>query len=224
MQYKGSTTTSVKYARTKRIDDVTSYELINTGALSTVPTAEFIAVSLKGIIEEGGGFERRMTILLQPYDPKVGVSVGMMFGLALKKETEEPTFGSHTGAGGFEAGHITPTFVGAKVPKIGEQIIQHGDAATHKVGANQGGVPEAMTQTNLIEGVDYKTRTLDMLSPHPIGLKTHATLEGDNGLIVPEYPGALRTAMGAAANSLGEEALDKVGELVDSAIAGAPDA
>jgi hypothetical protein len=57
LQYKGSTTTSVKYARTKRIDDVTSYELINTGALSTVPTAEFIAVSLKGIIEEGGGFE-----------------------------------------------------------------------------------------------------------------------------------------------------------------------
>jgi hypothetical protein len=56
-QYKGHGTKSVKYAKTIRVDDVTSYELINTGALSTVPDAEFLAISLKQLLENEGGFE-----------------------------------------------------------------------------------------------------------------------------------------------------------------------
>lgn len=50
-QYKGSGTQSVRYAKSKRVDEVTSYEL------TTAADADFLAVSLKGLQEQGRGFE-----------------------------------------------------------------------------------------------------------------------------------------------------------------------
>ena len=50
-QYKGAGTSSVTFAKSKRVDDVTGYEL------TTQANADYLAVSLKGLQRQGQGFE-----------------------------------------------------------------------------------------------------------------------------------------------------------------------
>ena len=50
-QYKGAGTSSVTFAKSKRVDDVTGYEL------TTEANADYLAVSLKGLQRQGQGFE-----------------------------------------------------------------------------------------------------------------------------------------------------------------------
>ena len=57
VQYKGSGDESVKYAKSKRVDDVTSYALLPTGTLASDTSIEYLAVSLKGLNNLGSGFE-----------------------------------------------------------------------------------------------------------------------------------------------------------------------
>ena len=66
VQFKGDGDESVKYAKSKRVDDVTGYALLPTGTLDVTPSAEYLAVSLKGLNDLGSGFE---------YDPEQDIVV-----------------------------------------------------------------------------------------------------------------------------------------------------
>ena len=162
----------------------------------------------------------QITRMNQPFDPEFGITEGIMFGLALKQDTSASSFGSHVKAGGYEAGHFAPVLIGAANDVIGESIKQNGDQATHQIGKKAGGVAEQMIVDGLLPGISLKTVELDMKNPDPIRLFWHPKLESEDGLIVPKYENSVNLMLGAAANSLGSFALDKVGGLVNDAVRG----
>lgn len=164
------------------------------------------------------GDNLQMSRLNQAFDPRVGLSDGIRFGLGLKNDTSQATFGSHVAAGGFEAGHFAPVLLGAKDQTVRTQIKQRGDEATHKVGNEVGGVPEKMLKTGLLSGVNLESITLDTSNPHPIPLFWHPALESEDGLAVAHYEGSVNLMLGAAAHALGDRAVDTVGELVNDAV------
>lgn len=169
------------------------------------------------------GRKLQMTVLGQPYDPEVGVSEGILFELGLKNDTQQPTFGSHTAAGGYESGHFAPAMIGAKSVDARNNIITLGDKGTHRVGAHDGGVPEKMMKEGLMGGTPMLTRELSLDNPHPIPLAWHPRLESPHGLMVARYTGPtnpIELMLGAASKALGDQAVDQVGELVDAAIRG----
>ncbi len=167
--------------------------------------------------------ELQLTVLDQPFDPNVGVTDGIMFGLGLKAETSKPTFGGHTAAGGFEAGHFAPVMIGAVATDVRSDIIARGDKATHSTGNDVGGVPEKMTQTGLLKGVKPTTVSLDTSNPRKIPLRWHPSLESDEGMLLAEYSGTnpVKLMLGSAAIGLGPHGVDKAGELVNDAVRGA---
>jgi hypothetical protein len=161
---------------------------------------------------------RQLTRLDQPFDPTVGVTDGILFGLGLKNDTAQPTFGAHITAGGFEAGHLAPAFIGVVSPEIKSRLKSHGDEATHQVGAKVGGVAEAMVESGLLTEIKPKTVELPAHSDVPIPLYWHPSLESDEGMQIAQYEGAVKLMFGAATLRLGGAAVDRVGELVDDVI------
>lgn len=167
------------------------------------------------------GASLQMTVLNQPFDPNVGISDGILFELGLKNDTNQPTFGTHTASGGFEAGHFAPAMIGVRAADARNAIISRGDRGTHGVGSSAGGVPEKMMQEGLLGGVAMTTRALPADSPHPVPLYWHPRLEDNRGLMVANYEGqtnAVQLMLGAASYALGPRAVDQIGELADAAI------
>lgn len=166
---------------------------------------------------EGGVLE--VTMLDQPFDPEVGFSSGQHFGLSLPAQTRVPSFGAHSGQGGFEAGHFT-TALAAAAPggeTVASQLLNDGDDATHTF--LNGSVPQTAAQTGALP-FGYQ-RSLVLAGSHQLRVLWHAGLSGTDGApAAGDYPGATRLMNGAQVRAIGGAGIEKVHGLVQAAVAG----
>lgn len=161
--------------------------------------------------------EFQITMLNQPYDPEVGFSDGMHFGISVKAQTRVEGFGGHSSAGGFEQGHFGAVLLGAKDEALADTLVASGDQATHKILDN--GVSETMASRKMLD-LQPITRQLPKNSAK-LQLYWHEGLESENGPIGGDYPDATRLMLGAGVHAIGERGLDRARTLVDVAIRGA---
>ena len=162
-----------------------------------------------------------ITMLNQPYDPKIGFTPGQHFGLSAKAQTMGSGFGGHGVQGarsGFEAGHFSTVLLGVRNSGIGSRLVQAGDRATHEViGA---GVPELMSENDLVT-VSYKTAVVPSSKLPGIQAFWHRGLEVEDGMARANYPNAVQLLMGSAIHQLGASGIERARRLVDSAVQGA---
>jgi hypothetical protein len=119
-------------------------------------------------------------------------------------------------AKGFEAGHLSPGLIAMVDPKVKAAIAENGDTATHGVGGQDGGVPEAMIVNGLLEEIPLQTVTIDPSKVNePLPLYWHPALEGELGMQEAHYDNATERMIGAAAFKLGDELVDRLGQTID---------
>lgn len=169
-------------------------------------------------LPHGQDFE--LTVLEQPYDPKVGFTRGMHFALSAKAQTRVQSFGAHGARGGFEAGHFSTVLVAASAggTAIAEELRRNGDAQTHKV--LEAGTPETMAAMDMLP-LKYKSVTIQGEDHRLLPLVWHRSLETAAGAAAGDYPGAVRLMMGAGLAAIGQRGIDSARRLVDDAIRGA---
>lgn len=162
----------------------------------------------------GSAFE--LTRLNQAFDPRIGVSSGMLFGLSAKAQTQDSRFGGHGLMAGFEAGHFSSVLISAGSVAASHELLMSGDKATHRL-LNKG-VPETMGTAGILP-LEYQTRLIAADRLPQVPLFWHPSLETAQGIALAEYPNSVQIMLGAGISALGKDGVNRVHRLVDAAIA-----
>jgi len=211
-------------ARSGRADftrlDISMYELRTNPELGSIigrvvlmQNRRLQAFSPAIIMSVSQGYE--LTMLDQPFDPKVGFTEGQHFGLSAKAQTRTVGFGGHEGAGAFEAGHFGTLLVGAQNTQVGDAIRQYGDRTADAVIGS--GIPEAMQQAAM-SPITYLTSHLAAADRRKLPIIWHPALDTEAGPASGDYPNAVRLLLGAGAVALGQRGLQNAKLLVDDAV------
>lgn len=213
---------------TQYLRDDTSRLFVNRALLMRNPQLGVLSPAIITKDPEHDG-EFQITMLNQPYDPEVGFSGGMHFGISVKAQTRVEGFGGHGSDGGLEQGHFGAVILGGGDDRIANSLVSDGDAATHHILA--GSVPETSKKTGGISETMASKGMLDIPQPmtqplpsdRPVLLRTywHHKLEGDNGPLGGDFPGAVRLMQGAGVRAIGLDGLERARSLVDDSIRGA---
>ena len=180
-------------------------------------TGNFYSPVVVSPAKHGTGYQ--ITKLEQPYDPEVGISDGIRFGLAIKLATSKTSFGMHVPSGGLEAGHFSPLLVAGRNDQLAADLVARGDKATHGVlEAPVGGVAEVMAMSGLLQ-IPYKTAQIP--DGVVVPLYWHKSLADSSIDNSAQYPDAVKLMLGAATNSLGVAGIDTARRLVEHAAKGA---
>lgn len=166
----------------------------------------------------------RIARLNTPYVPKVGLTDGLRFGVAIEAETQAPGFGSHgNNVSPFEPGHLGTVLTTGVSRSYGEELVAKGDIKSHEV--IQNGLPHVFSQLGLLSKApvptvqEFDTRTFKPGQRFPFNW--HSSLRTKEGAAIATFPGAVNLVIGAAVNGLPEGALDTAGNFVEYAVAGA---
>lgn len=158
-----------------------------------------------------------LTRLNQAFDPKIGCSDGIRFGLSAHAQTRDSRFGGHGVQGGFEAGHFSSVLVAAKDAASAHTLLLQGDKATHNL--IKSGVPRALYGIGALP-LQYETRTIpgDKITQAP--LFWHPSMEVATGAVAADFPGSIQLMIGAGIAALGRDEITNARNLVEQTIAG----
>lgn len=186
------------------------------GRILLSPNKKLRALS-PAVLLPGNQTYYELTRLNQPYEPTVGCTAGIQFGLSAVAQTKDNRFGGHaTEQGGFEAGHFSSALIASKNIQVGEDLRARGDAATHTLLLR--GIAPTMSGLDMLP-MAYQTAIIPSLDT--LALFWHPSLETNNGTMTADFPGSIRLVIGAGIASLGRKGIDTARTLVDAAIAGA---
>lgn len=173
----------------------------------------------------------RLSVLRQPFVPKVGVTSGIDFVLSLEKQTQAPTFGGHVKtAGAFEGGHFGVAMLSGVDTDSGRTLVhrlqQKGDHASHDtLEADKTGLPGQMTRNGLASS-DIVPQVIEVATEQykpgqRFPLYWHPSFETEQGIASPAYEDATRLLIGGAVDALGTDGLDRAKRNISNVIRGA---
>lgn len=191
------------------------------GRALLMPNPRLVALSPTVITmdpKQPGRFQ--ITMFDQPYDPAVGFSTGMHFGISTKSQTRIDGFGAcGDQASGLEQGHFSAAILGVKIPAIGSEIVEHGDHGSHGV-IDERGVAESMGASGILPVMPI-TRELPATGAYSLMAYWHEKLQTDTGPAGGDFPEATRLMLGAGLHAIGENGLPRLERLVKDAARGA---
>lgn len=154
-----------------------------------------------------------ITMLDQQYDPRVGLSAGIHFGLSAHSQTVSSNFGEHSSAAVYEAGHFSTLLLGSRDPTLGDSLRRLGDIASDTM--IESGVATTMSLQGTIP-VRYKTAQVGFSNPAAMKLYWHHSLETDSGPASGDFENTVQLLLGAGFRALGRTGIDDVRRLADS--------